>query len=297
MTPEEIMRELARDDIFSKNAMAAARQQRDTMTPIFVGVVERLTARSIEDMDDADVLALIPIFHLLGEWQAPTAHAPLAMLLRRPTDILEYLLGDAVTENAFRVMAGTFDGDLEPLIAAIYDDSADEFARSSCMSALVLIAHLQPQYRDEIASSFRSFLSRSTDPCEVVLTGWVDSIADLGLEDMTDEVRMVFEAEQIPPSYCDFEFFLTDLRATLNAGGAPAGRRYSKGLIKDAIGELSRWHCYSDAFFAEQKRHKVSNNVRVTPWAESIMQAALKVGRNDPCPCGSGKKFKKCCLH
>lgn len=21
-----------------------------------------------------------------------------------------------------------------------------------------------------------------------------------------------------------------------------------------------------------------------------------KVGRNDPCPCGSGKKYKKCCL-
>ncbi|WP_374729493.1 SEC-C metal-binding domain-containing protein [Caballeronia calidae] len=21
-----------------------------------------------------------------------------------------------------------------------------------------------------------------------------------------------------------------------------------------------------------------------------------KVGRNDPCPCGSGKKLKKCCL-
>jgi uncharacterized protein len=24
---------------------------------------------------------------------------------------------------------------------------------------------------------------------------------------------------------------------------------------------------------------------------------AVKVGRNDPCPCGSGKKFKKCCLN
>lgn len=23
---------------------------------------------------------------------------------------------------------------------------------------------------------------------------------------------------------------------------------------------------------------------------------AGKVGRNDPCPCGSGKKFKKCCV-
>lgn len=22
----------------------------------------------------------------------------------------------------------------------------------------------------------------------------------------------------------------------------------------------------------------------------------VKVGRNDPCPCGSGRKFKKCCI-
>ncbi|MBW2484820.1 MAG: SEC-C domain-containing protein, partial [Deltaproteobacteria bacterium] len=22
----------------------------------------------------------------------------------------------------------------------------------------------------------------------------------------------------------------------------------------------------------------------------------VKVGRNDPCPCGSGRKFKRCCL-
>lgn len=25
------------------------------------------------------------------------------------------------------------------------------------------------------------------------------------------------------------------------------------------------------------------------------MQQMKKTGRNDPCPCGSGKKFKKCC--
>ena len=22
----------------------------------------------------------------------------------------------------------------------------------------------------------------------------------------------------------------------------------------------------------------------------------MKIGRNDPCPCGSGKKYKKCCI-
>lgn len=25
-------------------------------------------------------------------------------------------------------------------------------------------------------------------------------------------------------------------------------------------------------------------------------QLEEKLGRNDPCPCGSGKRFKKCCL-
>jgi hypothetical protein len=30
--------------------------------------------------------------------------------------------------------------------------------------------------------------------------------------------------------------------------------------------------------------------------APSLTRPAPKVGRNDPCPCGSGRKFKKCCL-
>ncbi len=29
---------------------------------------------------------------------------------------------------------------------------------------------------------------------------------------------------------------------------------------------------------------------------EPYMRRGPKIGRNDPCPCGSGKKYKKCCL-
>src|SRR5579859_4270141 len=33
-------------------------------------------------------------------------------------------------------------------------------------------------------------------------------------------------------------------------------------------------------------------------WANRclVTERAMKAGRNDPCPCGSGKKYKKCCL-
>ena len=45
--------------------------------------------------------------------------------------------------------------------------------------------------------------------------------------------------------------------------------------------------------------NKPQKRVRVTSSGQAPAQAPVvkgtKVGRNDPCPCGSGKKFKKCC--
>jgi len=31
------------------------------------------------------------------------------------------------------------------------------------------------------------------------------------------------------------------------------------------------------------------------PARQPYVKKQKKVGRNDPCPCGSGKKYKKCC--
>ena len=39
----------------------------------------------------------------------------------------------------------------------------------------------------------------------------------------------------------------------------------------------------------------VNQVYNVTPPANKPTLAPPKVGRNDPCPCGSGKKFKQCC--
>lgn len=38
------------------------------------------------------------------------------------------------------------------------------------------------------------------------------------------------------------------------------------------------------------------NAARMAAYPSAYAKAAPTVGRNDPCPCGSGKKFKKCCL-
>jgi len=43
-------------------------------------------------------------------------------------------------------------------------------------------------------------------------------------------------------------------------------------------------------------RKQLDHNDQPVLLPSFFKQAKRKVGRNDPCPCGSGKKYKKCCL-
>ncbi|HEY2409968.1 MAG TPA: SEC-C metal-binding domain-containing protein [Polyangiaceae bacterium] len=45
-----------------------------------------------------------------------------------------------------------------------------------------------------------------------------------------------------------------------------------------------------------EQRAIETQRVRAAAAAEAATATRPKVGRNDPCPCGSGKKYKKCCL-
>ena len=36
--------------------------------------------------------------------------------------------------------------------------------------------------------------------------------------------------------------------------------------------------------------------MEIEPTARQLSRNPPRVGRNEPCPCGSGKKFKKCCF-
>ena len=56
-------------------------------------------------------------------------------------------------------------------------------------------------------------------------------------------------------------------------------------FINDVISEIEWWAC----FHPERSSPKNLSSISDSP--------TNKVGRNDLCPCGSGRKYKKCCLH
>jgi len=45
----------------------------------------------------------------------------------------------------------------------------------------------------------------------------------------------------------------------------------------------------------KQKQDYILSRGEDVPEAQTVKREGNKIGRNDPCPCGSGKKYKKCC--
>ena len=52
--------------------------------------------------------------------------------------------------------------------------------------------------------------------------------------------------------------------------------------------ELPQW----DNLLTEERRKELYKEERNSG---TVKRSEKKIGRNDPCPCGSGKKYKQCC--
>jgi preprotein translocase subunit SecA len=77
------------------------------------------------------------------------------------------------------------------------------------------------------------------------------------------------------------------------------GLRMFRGLEASLRAELTTFIENLDGFFAAQQAQQAQNFVQVIPNEEEKkidvpVRSEEKYGRNDPCPCGSGKKVKKC---
>ncbi len=66
-------------------------------------------------------------------------------------------------------------------------------------------------------------------------------------------------------------------------------RELYKNMLKakaDWLYDLPEW----ENFYSEEERREITREFR-----QSQQVHHVKIGRNDPCPCGSGKKYKNCC--
>jgi uncharacterized protein len=306
MDVQEILEILANDEGLPVEAIRAAEADRAAVIPAFLQAVEQYV--SGDEAARAKPWPIFFIFHLLGSWREKPAYRPLARLLNLPADDLDRVLGGAITENTHRVMAAVFDGDPQPLYDVILNENADEFARSRMLEVLAMVALRGELAREEVEQFLHaSFTKFQAEPGSFVWNGWQSAVAILRLEEMKPLVKQAFDEQWIDPSLMEYRHFLADFQIAVERPDAPFESPEEYTLFGDTVEELSTWYCFSAKYQEEKRRYeedekRAAEKRKIGPrplWGSDRGQAFnpfKDVGRNDPCPCGSGKKFKKCCL-
>ena len=231
-------------------------------------------------------------FHLLGQWRERSAYRPLARFLRRPD--VESILGDATTETCHRVMASVFDGDPRPIYDIVQDYEADEFVRGRIFDTLVILVFRGELDRTAVADFLRSAFDdlQPQEQC-AVWDGWQGAVARLALIELEPLVRQAFRRGFIDDMSMSLKNFEDDLRQACAGRPLQPWQQKEYEPFGDLIDELSNWA----GFKPTQHRDQIASGWRPDPWpAMPARNPFRNVGRNDPCPCGSGKKFKKCCI-
>jgi len=123
--------------------------------------------------------------------------------------------------------------------------------------------------RTELKGTIKE-LSEEFDVIPVIFIGFLDGIntsltEELELEALEEdsEINIVIDLEKL-------YFNMLDAKA-------------------DWLFKLPAW----DDILTDEKRKAIKKEFMLS---KTVIKEA-KIGRNDPCPCGSGKKYKKCCLN
>lgn len=121
--------------------------------------------------------------------------------------------------------------------------------------------------KDTVKEGKLSDLAAEFDMDNVEFTGFLDGIntslvEQFELESLTEDTNIKLELD-----HEKLYFNMLDAKA-------------------DWLYGLEEW----DDILTQERRNEITKEYR-----KSKIAVSNKVGRNDPCPCGSGKKFKKCC--
>lgn len=247
------------------------------------------------------------IIHLCREKRESRAF-PLICKLLEQADLEEEVLGDATTETVAGVLISTWNGDDRPLKRVIESLTADEFARGAAMDALAYIARSN-RVPDAESRAYWHHLRRKMRPRgeNYVWSAWAMSAANLGYADLAGEVEDLIARGWISYRDIAIEDFLAEVKIAEQDPTGMAGFQHDRiGPFTDTIGVLSGWYGFS----AEHQRRAARTEKGDPRTPEEVISEALSQqqtnsafskkhsvpGRNDPCPCGSGKKYKRCCL-
>lgn len=235
------------------------------------------------DEDNRTGWAPYTAIKMLGEMHPEEAFEPLLSLIDWDDyDFLPDVLPAALGQYGPQA--------LDRLTPVLTDTTKTVWAQGYALDAMVEIAIGHPEHRDEIVAVMIGELdidkpdNEDTDLLNAFL---VDALTHLHAREALPSIIRAYEGDQVDSFYIGWQ----DVRGRLDLpiGTAPdLDTRYPERApyIPPA------WDMPFPV--ASEPQAGVTSSLPREP-VPTYRRETPKVGRNDPCPCGSGKKYKKCC--
>jgi len=274
MELEEILASLSvNTGVFPREALKAAIADPARITPYLLEALDLEWAAS----DNAYMLHLYAMY-LLAQFREQRAYRPIVDFFSVPGDAALDATGDFVTEDLGRTLASVCGGDMSLMRALVENPQANEYVRSAALRGMVCLVAQDIVPRDEVmayfVSLFRGGLERQYTYTWNALTS---CSCDLYPEEVFGDIQAAMDEGLVDEMSIDLGYVEESLARKKSSALMALRLGYEYRPIDDTIAEMEWWAC-----FKHEPRRR----------SEDIDG---KVGRNAPCPCGSGRKYKYCC--
>ena len=283
---------------FPKDLVAEVIARREEVSPRFLEILEDVDKNPEAWLENDGRMIHIYALYGLALFRDIRAYPLLVRIFSRPGEFSFELAGDVVTQDLGRILASVSGGDVNGMIALIENERVNEWVRSVAMDGMVALVTTGQRTRDEVMAYFLQLFHKLERTPGTQWDGLVNACADLGPREAIEELRRAYADGLVDSGSIDWE----DIEQALAPGQQAAAQRarYRDPLITDLARNMGWMQC----FHHEARGHKGERDIEEDlPDSLSSEYATAparrttpKVGRNEPCPCGSGRKFKKCCV-
>jgi len=287
-----------------KAAIELLREHRDLAVPRLIEAVRSAAAGAREgDLPEgnAHFLALF----LLTEFRATEALPAILEAVCLPGELPFDLFGDTITETLARILPVLADDPPEVLDALIANEELNEYVRWEGAQSYIILVRDGRISRAEavarLADHLRILIDRDDAPVAGYLVNVLVSLAPREARELIDEAYdrglvgpWITGRKQMEQSILEGDVWVQKELDRCPATG-----------IDDTIAELETWAAFSEKPPPARESAEPMANIAQAPtpaWSEPTTTPTpapqlpgRKTGRNEPCPCGSGKKYKKCC--
>jgi hypothetical protein len=232
---------------------------------------------------------------LLREINSEGSLPKILSFLEYDYEFLDFWLGDHKTASLWQCLYGLGLKNTNLLEHFLLKPGIDTFSKSAVSQALCQMVLHCPEKREEISAIYSEVFTRFSKarPEDNLLDSEflglaIGDLLDCRLQELLPLIKILYEKQYVALGI-NGDYMKVEKEFSKEPGFSHKKNIHTIFELYDDA--LSNWFGYKEERNYPEDKNKYSTSREIPQQAVSE-----KIGRNDDCPCGSGKKYKKCCM-